>query len=295
MLPAILAVTAPLFVIIGLGYLWARFKMPFDARTIGALVLQVGTPCLIFSTLTGTGAALSEMGKMVLAAILVIAASSALGALVLRIAGQPLNTYLLVAMHGNSGNMGLPLASMAFGAEGLTLGIVYFTVVAISQNTLGHVVSAGRFDPRAFLRQPVVHASVITVFVLLSGVTVPGWIARTTELLAGIVIPTMLILLGVSLSRLTVADLKLAAAMAVMRFGVGAVAGVGLILALDLGGAEAGVVWMMATMPAAVVSVIFAERYGHSPEKVAGTIVVSTVGTLAGLPLIVWIAMVLAA
>ena len=51
----------------------------------------------------------------------------------------------------------------------------------------------------------------------------------------------------------------------------------------------------MATMPAAVVSVIFAERYGHSPEKVAGTIVVSTVGTLAGLPLIVWIAMVLAA
>ena len=83
--------------------------------------------------------------------------------------------------------------------------------------------------------------------------------------------------------------------MAVMRFGVGAVAGVGLILALDLGGAEAGVVWIMATMPAAVVSVIFAERYGHSPEKVAGTIVVSTVGTLAGLPLIVWIAMVLAA
>lgn len=294
MLLPILSVIAPLFVIIAPGYLWARFKMPFDTRTIGALVLQVGTPCLIFSTLTGTRAAASVMGNMVLAAILVIAASTVLGALVLRLWGQPLNTYLLVAMHGNSGNMGLPLAAMAFGAEGLALGIVYFTVVAISQNTLGHVVSAGRFNPKALLRQPVVHASAITVFVLASGMAVPVWIARTTELLAGIVIPTMLILLGVSLSQLTVADLKLSAAMALMRFGVGALAGVALIVALGLSGPEAGVVWIMATMPAAVISVIFAERYGHSPEKVAGTIVVSTVGTLAGLPVIVWIAMLLA-
>lgn len=295
MLLPILAVTAPLFIIIGLGYLWARFRMPFDTRTIGALVLQIGTPCLIFNTLTGSNTGQSEMGNMVLAAVLVIALSTALGALVLRLAGLPLNTYLLVAMHGNSGNMGLPLASMAFGAEGLALGILYFTVVAISQNTLGHVVSAGRFSPGSLLRQPVIYASAITVIVLLTGVTVPGWIDKTAETLAGMVIPTMLLLLGVSLSRLTVGDLRVAAAMALMRFGVGAAASLALIVALGLQGAEAGVVWIMATMPAAVVNVIFAERYGHSPEAVAGTVVVSTVGTLAGLPIIVWIAMVLAA
>lgn len=295
MLIAILSVTAPIFVIIGLGYLWARFKMPFDTPTIGAVVLKIGTPCLIFSTLTGTESALADMGNMAMAAVLVIAASTALGALVLRAAGQPLSTFLLVAMHGNSGNMGLPLAAMAFGAEGLALGIVYFTVVAISQNTLGHVVSAGRFDPRSLLRQPVVYASAITVIVLLSGAAVPGWIATTTELLAGAVIPSMLLLLGVSLSQLTVADLKLAAAMALMRFAVGAVAGVALILAMGLQGPEAGVVWIMATMPVAVVTVIFADRYGHSAAKVAGTVVVSTMGTLVGLPLIVWVAMRLAA
>ncbi len=295
MLLPILAVTAPVLIIIGLGYVWARLKMPFDTPTIGTLVLRVGTPCLIFSTLTTAESALTDMGVMVLAAVLVIAASAALGAVLLRVARQPLNTYLLVAMHGNSGNMGLPLAAMVFGPEGLALGIAYFTVVAISQHTLGHTVSTGRFDMGSFLRQPVVPASAVTVLVLLSGIAVPGWIARTTELLAGIVIPTMLLLLGVALSQLKVADLRLASAMALMRFGVGAAAGVALILALGLEGAEAGVVWIMATMPAAVVNVIFAERYGHSPERVAGTIVVSTVGTLAGLPLIVWGAMWLAA
>lgn len=295
MVLSLLAVTAPVLVIIALGYIWARCGMPFDNATIGSLVLRVGTPCLIFSTLTQAEIALSDMGVMVVSAVLVIAASAALGALVLGLSGLPLHTYLLVAMHGNSGNMGLPLAAMIFGVEGLALGIAYFTVVAISQNTLGHVISAGRFDLKSFLGQPVLYASVVTVVVLLSGLAVPQWIARTTDLLGGMVIPAMLLLLGVALSHLKVADLRLAAAMSLMRFGAGAIAAVALILALGLRGPEAGVVWIMATMPAAVVNVIFAERYARSPERVAGTIVVSTVGTLAGLPLIVWAAMQLAA
>ncbi|SDX29875.1 AEC family transporter [Roseicitreum antarcticum] len=295
MVLSLLAVTAPVLVIIALGYIWTRFEMPFDNATIGSLVLRVGTPCLIFSTLTQAEIALGEMGVMVASAVLVIAASAALGALVLVLSGLPLHTYLLVAMHGNSGNMGLPLAAMIFGVDGLALGIAYFTVVAISQNTLGHVISAGRLDLRSFLGQPVLYASVVTVVVLVSGFAVPQWIARTTELLGGMVIPAMLLLLGVALSHLKVADLRLAAAMSLMRFGAGAIAAIALILALGLRGPEAGVVWVMATMPAAVVNVIFAERYGRDPERVAGTIVVSTVGTLAGLPLIVWAAMRLAA
>ncbi|WP_405404409.1 AEC family transporter [Paracoccus sp. Ld10] len=295
MVLSILSVTAPVLIIIALGYLWARMRMPFDNPTIGALVLRIGTPCLIFSSLTNAQIALADMGTMVLAAVLVIGGSTVLGAVTLRIARLPLHTYLMIPMHGNSGNMGLPLAAMVFGPEGLALGIAYFTVVAISQNTLGHVISAGRFDLRSFVGQPVVHASVVTIAVLLSGVAVPAWLARTTEMLAGMVIPTMLLLLGVALSRLKVADLRLAAGLSVMRFAVGALAATVMIVAMRLGGAEAGVVWIMATMPAAAVNVLFAERYARSPEKVAGTIVVSTVATLAGLPVIVWMAMWIAA
>lgn len=294
MVLSLLAVTAPILIIIGIGYAWARLGMPFDSATISALVLRIGTPCLIFSTLTRTEMALDRIGVMVVVAVAVIAISTGVGALVLRMFGLPNHTYLLIAMHGNSGNMGLPLAAMVFGVEGLALGIAYFTVVAISQNTLGHVISAGKFDLRSFLGQPVVHASVITVLVLVTGIVVPEWIARTTELLAGLVIPAMLLLLGVALSHLKVADLRVAFGMALMRFGVGALAALFAILAFGLNGPQAGVVWIMATMPAAVVSVIFAERYARSPDRVAGAIVISTVGTLAGLPVIVWAALQLA-
>lgn len=287
----ILAVIAPVLAIVGLGFLWARLGMPFDNETIGSVVLRIGTPCLIFATLTSADIAPAEVGWMALSAAGVIAVSAVVGAAVLRASGLPLHTYLLTAMHGNSGNLGLPLAAMVFGAEGLALAIAYFLVVSVSQNTLGLVISAGQSDLRPLLRQPVIHASVVTIVVLMSGAAVPEWIARTTELLGSIVIPAMLLLLGVALSQLKVADLRIASGMAAMRFVAGAIGAVVIVTTFGLSGPEAGVVWIMAVMPSAVINVLFAERFARSPERVAGAIVVSTVATLAGLPLIVWSAM----
>ncbi len=291
MIVELLALSAPVFVIVALGLAWARLGLPFDSDTIGAVVLRVGTPCLIFSTLTGAQIRVSEVGEMALAAAGAIAVATVIGAAVLRVLDMPLHTYLLTAMHGNSGNMGLPLAAMAFGVEGLALAIAYFLVVSISQNTLGLVISAGRFDPGALLRQPVIHASAVTILVLVLDWPVPGWIARSTELLAGLVIPAMLLLLGVSLARLKVADLKVAVGMSALRFAAGAGGALAIIAALGLQGPQAGVVWIMATMSAAVINMIFAERFDRAPERIAGVIVVSTALTLAGLPGIVWVAL----
>lgn len=286
----ILSVIAPVLVIIAIGYVWARRGLPFDTATIGSLVLRVGTPALIFSSLTQADMALGDIGLMVLAATCVIAVSTVVGYAALRLMGQPSHTYLLSAMHGNTGNMGLPLVAMVFGPEGLALAVGYFAVVSMSQNTLGLIIFAGKFDGRAFLAQPVVPASALTVLVLVTGVPVPEWIGRTTELLGGLVIPTMLLLLGVSLAQLKVSDLPLAASMSVVRFVAGAAGAVAIILAFGLSGIDAGVVWLLAVMPASVLNVVFAERFGRSPEKVAGMIVVSTVATLICLPPIVWAA-----
>ncbi|WP_114965519.1 AEC family transporter [Alkalilacustris brevis] len=287
----ILAVIAPVLSIVALGYVWAWRSLPFDNATIGSIVLNVGTPCLIFSTLTGADIRVSEVGLIALAAAGVIAVSTAVGVAVLRAARLPLNTYLLTAMHGNSGNMGLPLAAMVFGVEGLALAIAYFLVISISQHTLGLVISAGRVELASLMRQPIVHASALTVLVLLTEAEVPAWIMRTTELLGGLVIPAMLILLGVSLAQLKVGDLRIAFGMSAMRFAAGAAGALTVIFAFGLGAAEAGVVWIMATMPVAVINVIFAERFARSPERIAGVIVVSTLSTLAALPLVVWVAL----
>ena len=294
MITQVLTVVAPVFAIIALGWLWARMKQPFDNDTVGSLVLKVGTPCLAFSTLTSAEVPLSYVATMGVAQISVIGVAAVVGWIVLRLASLPMHTYLMSAMHGNSGNMGLALAVMLFGTEGLALGIVCFVVVSVSQNTLGLVLSAGRFDPSTLVRQPIVPAMAITLLVMILDAPVPEWIARTTALLGTIVIPTMLLLLGVALAKLTVGDLRIAAAMAGLRLLAGGVAAVVTIIAFGLQGVAAGVIVIMAMMPAAIINFIFAERFGRSPERVAGVIVVSTGVTLVLLPGIVWAAMAVA-
>ncbi|GGK35672.1 AEC family transporter [Salinarimonas ramus] len=295
MILEILATVAPVLAIIAIGFAWARLGLPFDSPTIGSLVLRIGTPCLIFSTLTTAEVSPAAVGAIALAAACVIAVATLVGIVVLRIAGLPLHTWLMTAMFGNTGNMGLPLCAMVFGPDGLTFGIVVFLVTSISQNTLGLVVSAGRVEVASLVRQPVVWASAVSVALLVADLRAPTWIERTTTLVGGIVIPSMLLLLGVSLAKMKVADLRIASGMAVLRLSAGAVGALATIAALGLEGAQAGVVFVMATMPAAIVSVIFAERFGRSPERIAGVIVVSTLGTLAALPVIVFVALRIAA
>lgn len=287
----IIAVVAPVILIIALGYLWARLKFPFDNDTIGSLVLRVGVPCLIFSNLTGADVDIAEIGLVAMAAVCVIAISTLVGIVVLKAARQPLHTYLMTAMNGNSGNMGLPLALMVFGPAGLPPAIAYFLVVSISQNTLGLVVTAGQFDPRKLLREPIILSSVATVLVVVFDLGIPQWIGRTTELLGGLVVPLMLMLLGASLSQFKVHYFGLSLGMSLMRFVAGATGALVVIWSFGLTGIEAGVVWIIATMPSAVVHFLMAERFARSPEKVAGVIVVSTLLTLAGLPAIVWVAL----
>src|SRR3546814_5761653 len=46
------AIIAPVFACAAIGYLWARLRRPFETEFVTALVTNVGTPCLVASTLT---------------------------------------------------------------------------------------------------------------------------------------------------------------------------------------------------------------------------------------------------
>ena len=98
----------------------------------------------------------------------------------------------------------------------------------------------------------------------------------------------MLIALGVSLSRLKVADVKRALVLSVLRLGGGFAIGVALATAFDLEGAVRGVLILQCAMPAAVLNYILAARYGREEEAIAGVIVASTAISFATLPVLIW-------
>lgn len=294
MFAKIFTVIAPVFTVVAIGYLWARLDQRFDTETLTNLVLKLATPCLIFSSLTRLDISLTTIGTIALAATLGLIIAAIVGWSVLNYLNLSYSTYLPSLMHANSGNFGLPLVLMAFGEEGLALGVAYLAVNSISQYTIGYGISAGTVSFSRLLRQPLNYAIALSLLVLGFGLSVPVWIAKTTELIGGFVIPVLLLVLGYSLAQLKITDIGLSLKLALVRLVLGICLGFLIVWGLDLQGLQAGVVFLMLTMPVAVFNVVFAKHFNRSPEKVAGLVVISTLMVFALLPVFVWIALWLA-
>ncbi len=281
-------IIAPLFVIAGIGFFWGRSGRNFDTNMIGALVVNFGVPCLIFSSLTKlhvSPAAFAEIAGLFCVAV---AAMAVVGALALRLLRLEVTAFLPSITFANNGNMGLPLCLFAFGDTGLALAISLFVVASTANFIVGNALVAGRMRPGEVARTPHLYVVAAALVFLAAGVNPPQWLANTTGLIGGISIPLMLMALGVSLSRLKVADVRRALILSIIRLGIGFGIGVALAAAFDLEGAVRGVLILQCAMPSAVLNYILAARYGREEEAVAGVIVASTTLSFVTLPLLIW-------
>ena len=231
------------------------------------------------------------IATMSVAALLCIAVSGVLGLAALKLTGGSVRSFLPSLMLPNSGNMGLPLVVLAFGDQGMRLGVSYFFVVALFQYSVGMSISSGTVRLGALARQPLIYALAAVLLVAATGLPVPQVILKTTEMLGGMMIPAMLILLGTSLATLAVSDLRSALAVAVGRLAIGIASALVVIWLLGLSGIAAGAVFLLATMSSAIVTYVFAERYQQNARQVAGAVVVSTLLTFLVLPVLVWTAL----
>jgi predicted permease len=282
----LLSVVAPVFIVALVGLAWARSGAHFDEVSISRLVLNVGVPCLLFRSLTTLDVSPFELLQMAALTVGVMALFAFGGFAVLRTMKLPAHTFLGPLIFSNSGNVGVPICLFAFGEPGLALGMTYFAVSATFHVSLGGPLFAGSFSWWPFLRSPLTWAVAITVPVVATGVAVPIWIARTTELLGDIAIPLMLLTLGVSLSKMHPASLGRSLALAFVRFALGLVAGLLLTTLLGVDGLTRKVLILQAAMPVGVLNYLFAHRYGRSPEQVASLVLVSTLLSLLTIPLL---------
>ncbi|MEM6761265.1 MAG: AEC family transporter [Pseudomonadota bacterium] len=284
-------IVAPIFLIAAIGYFIERRGNGFHGESLTRLVMWVGTPSLVFSSLTRTELPADDLSAMMLYAVVVVLVGGALSLAALALLRLPVRAYLPPLALPNSGNAGLPVVLFAFSDDGLAIGVAFFFTIAMTQYLVVPVIMAGRFQWRSVVREPLVWSIVAVVAVKGSGLEPPKAIAETTHILGGMVIPVMLVMLGGALARLRVGDLATSAALAVLRLGIGVAAGTVVIILFGLDGIVAGAVFLLSAMPAAVVTYVFAERYGRSPERVAGLVVCSTVVTFLALPALVAVAL----
>jgi predicted permease len=163
--------------------------------------------------------------------------------------------------------------------------MVIFAVMAALSFTAGLMMITEKASPLEALKQPVFHASILGILFTSQGWPVPDVVQNTLSLIGQIAIPTMLITLGVAVAQLDVRDLGRALSVSLSKAAVGALSAIAVAAAFSLGEIATGALIIQAIMPVAVTSYMLATRYDADPESVAGLVVVSTLVSVAIIPL----------
>lgn len=290
MLNTVMNAVVPVMITILAGFAWSRTRGGLDPRTITPIIVEIGTPCLVVSTLIKAAITPEAVATMALAAVAAICCFAVVGAAVLLAFGMRLQTYLPSVAFPNSGNLGLPLALYAYGEQGLGYGIVFFAISSIANHSAGQALTAGAADWRSLLRMPVLYAIVLGLAAAYFHAAPPMWLGRALELMGSLTVPLMLLMLGGALAKLHVNALRRAVGISALRICAGAVIGVGVASAFGLEGSARAVLILQCAMPVAVYNYLYAQRWNHEPEEVAGLVFVSTAASALTIPvLLAWL------
>jgi malate permease and related proteins len=284
MLLRILAIITPILVIVLIGYLYARRHRP-DLAAMNTLTLDVLTPMLVFSGLTAQNFDLLAGRWLLLGALIVMAGSALIGWAIARWRGWDPRTFVPPMTFGNTGNMGLPLAVLAFGPESLPLAVALFVLTNLLQFTLGVRYVSREASLVELLKTPVVLASIAGVIFNLAGLGLPEWLAQPVAMLGNAAIPLMLFALGARMIDLNLAGWRIgvAGAMVCPLAGLAfAWLAIALIPPVALSAAQ---LFIYACLPPAVVNFLIAERYRQEPDKVASIVLLGNIASLIFVPI----------
>jgi predicted permease len=291
MLERIAGIIFPVFAVVAIGYAYARWRGARARVEVGALNdLNLGllVPLLCAGALSDRSFVLSAQLPLLGGALAVVLVSGVLGFLVARLAGYRTATFVPPMMFNNCGNLGLPIATLAFGPAGLAPAVAMFTVSNLLHFSLGiRMVTLGRVPWRNSLRllaSPVMAGMGIGLAAALSGLHPPAVIADALRLAGSAAVPLMLLALG---ARLVDANLR------AWRIGlVGAIvcplAGLAGALAfaalVPLTPAAYGQLVLFAVLPPAVMNYMIAEAYDQEPAQVASITLLGNLAALLFLP-----------
>lgn len=277
-------VIVPVFFIVGIGYFWARRGVP-DLTAFNRIVLDVMSPMLVYTALADKDFRLQQHAVLLASAVVLILGWALAGWLLARVTHTHPRTLVPVVMFNNCGNMGLPLALLAFGQAQLGAAVALFSISCVLHFSLGARITSAHARTRDLLLSPLMIASALGFASALTGVRPPDMLFTGMRMMGEAMLPLMLFALGVRLTALRRQDIPRGLLGAVARPVIGLALALPLAWALGLVGVERAQLILFAALPPAAMQFLFAERYGQEPERVAAMILLGNALAVVFVPL----------
>ena len=285
MLIRIVSIVFPLFAIATLGYVIGRRTRP-NLDAVNKLNMDVFVPALIFAALAAKDFQLREFLPLATAALAVVIGSGVLGWAAARGLGMSVKTLVPPIMFNNCGNLGLPLAVLAFGDQALAAAVVLLVISNLLHFSYGVWLLDHNMRILSIWRVPSVLATFLGVAVSVSGLSIWPPLMEAIKLLGDIVIPLMLFSLGVRLADARFESWRVGLFGALARPLAGLAIAVPLVWVVSLPAEQRALLLVFAALPPAVLNYMFAERYQQEPDKVASMVLVGNLAAVVILPLV---------
>ena len=292
----ILGIILPVFFIITAGYIYARLRgevVKTHLFSVNRLCVELLSPLLLFSALAAKDFDLVENLPLMLAGSLIAIGSAGIAWPVARLLGYDARTFVPPMMYNNCGNMGLPLAVLAFGSVGLSQAVALFVACSLVYFTIGiRLLESGRAEGRQshwdMFATPMMFAMLSGIVFAACRWTLPTILLQALRMIGEASIPLMLIALGVRMTDMNLRSWRIGLVGAL----VCPVAGLAIAMMIDpiisLTSVQRGQMYLFAALPPAVFSFMLAESYKQEPEKVAAIVMLGNLASLLFVPLGLW-------
>jgi len=288
-------VLIPVFVLVILGYTFGP-RLELQTRTLSRYAFTILTPAFTFNVLSNTTIQAGLAVRMTTYIILVHVCCALVAFGVARALQRPpqmVAAYVLVAVFGNVGNFGLPIIKFALGEEALAAATIYFLAIMVIAFVIGVAAANWNKGTRwqavlAVLKTPALIVVPPAILCNWLQIDLPPVVARPIDLLAGALIPTMLVMLGVQLANAGIPRLSLDMVVAsTLRLLVSPLLALLIAIPLGITGVERDTGILQASMPIAVLTSIIAMENNILPAFVTASILFSTLASVITLTIVV--------
>jgi hypothetical protein len=281
----IVAIVFPVFAIAFLGWAYGK-RHPVEMGEANRLNLDIFIPALVFSSLADTSFDLAGHRTLAFGYFLMIVGSGLIGWVIAAIASIPYKILVPAMMFNNCGNLGLPVAALAFGPEGLAGAVVMFLVFNLMQFSFGIWLLDHHAKWWNMWRSPVIAAAFAGLGMSFAGLTLWPPLQGAIRMLGDVSIPMALFALGVRIASSRVANWRIGFIGALARPAAGLLITWLVALLLGLQGQQKALLLIFGALPPAMLNYVFAERYRQGPDEVATIVMLGNLAAVVILPLV---------
>jgi malate permease and related proteins len=283
----------PVFLTIGIGYWYGKKDPKFNTQIITTFAGNIGLPAIIFYSLTVSNIDFQTFLKFSKYIIYYVFIFSIFGILIIKIFKKDIYRLLPPIILPNTGNMGMPLCLFAYGNVGLSIATSITSIILVLHFSLGILLASRKFSLTPLLKCTPIYALVFSLIFVYFKIPSPKFLENATFLIGYSTIFLVLMSLGFALSKLKVFSLKETLTYSLVRVLVGPFVGFIFVKVFNLTGVEAGVMFIQASMPSAILTYLVGKIYSSKKisDSIASTVALSTFLSFFTLPVVVYIAL----